>query len=81
MIETLLAVYVLIMHVFTKIGKYILSPLGHTLAFGIALVLVLTAIGFWYGFRFLTWAAKQVYKALKPNQSSHSPELAASPAD
>ena len=48
MIETLLAVYVLIMHVFIKIGKYILSPLAHTVAFTTALILVLTAIVFWY---------------------------------
>lgn len=78
MIETLLAVYVLIMHVFTKIGKYILSPLAHTLAFTTALLLVLTAIGFWYGFLLLVWFAKQVYKALRSKPPVPAPELTAS---
>lgn len=78
MIETLLAVYVLIMHVFTKVGKYILSPLAHTVAFTTALMLVLTAIGFWYGFRLLVWLAKQVYKALRSKPPVPAPDLTAS---
>jgi len=78
MIETMLAVYVLIMHVFTKIGKNILSPLAHVIAFTTALMLVLTAIGFWYGFRLLVWFAKQVYKAFSSKGSVPTPELRAS---
>lgn len=78
MLETLLAVYVLIMHVFTKIGKYILSPLAHTVAFTTAIILVLTAIGFWYGYRLLVWLAKQVYKTFISKPPLPAPELTAS---